>query len=206
MFPFDGLTLPDLVGSVGYLGVFLMVFIESGVPFGLLLPLPGDTLLFSAGILSAAGTFDLIPLVLTIIVGAILGDSAGYWFGAKFGPKLFTKEEAIFLNKKHLARTEAFYAKYGRSALILARFIPIFRTLVPISAGMGRMPYRSFLTYNIAGACIWGILVTVLGFYLGKLIPNIDHYLLPILAVIIVLSSFSVVREFLKAKKENTEA
>jgi membrane-associated protein len=204
--PFLHATLPEIISSVGYIGVFLIVFIESGVPIGLFLPLPGDTLLFSAGILAASSVFDLVPIILTIVVAAILGDSAGYWFGAKFGPKLFTKKDAVFLNKEHLARTEAFYKKYGRKALIFARFLPIFRTLVPIAAGMGRMEYSVFLRYNIAGALIWGVSITTLGYYLGKVIPNIDTYLLPILAVIILASSASVVREVLQARKDHKNA
>ena len=136
MIPFLNMSLPDFISGVGYFGVFIMVFLESGVPIGLLLPLPGDTLLFSGGILAAAGAFDLVPLVLVIVVAAILGDSAGYWFGAKFGPKLFTKDKALILNKAHLARAEAFYAKYGRGALILARFMPFVRTFAPIVAGI----------------------------------------------------------------------
>ncbi len=197
------MTLPELVASVGYIGVFLMVFVESGVPAGLIIPLPGDTLLFSAGILAASSAFDLAPLIATIVVAAILGDSAGYWFGAKYGPKLFSKEDALFLNKRHLVRAEQFYEKYGRRALIFARFIPVLRTLVPITAGMGRMNYSVFLRYNVAGALIWGVSVTLLGYYLGSVIPDIDHYLLPILLGIIVLSSVSVVWEVIRARKES---
>lgn len=203
--PLLGVTLPELIQSVGYVGVFLMVFVESGVPFGIVIPLPGDTLLFSAGLLAASSAFDLVPLIATIIVGAILGDSVGYWFGKKYGPKLFTKEDALFLNKNHLLRTERFYVKYGRSAIIIARFIPVFRTLVPIAAGMGRMNYRTFFAYNVIGACVWGISVTMLGYYLGSVIPNIDHYLLPILLVVILVSTGSAVREVLKAKKEQAQ-
>ncbi|HRH24167.1 MAG TPA: DedA family protein [Candidatus Paceibacterota bacterium] len=204
--PFLHATLPDIIRSVGYIGVFLIVFIESGVPFGVLIPLPGDTLLFSAGILAASSAFDLIPLIATIVAGAILGDTVGYWFGAKYGPKLFTKEDALFLNKRHLERTERFYEKYGRRAIIFARFLPVFRTIVPIAAGMGSMKYSVFLRYNIAGAFIWGISVTMLGYYLGSVIPDIDKYLLPILFIIIFLSSASVISEVLKARKEQKTA
>ena len=204
--PFLNVTLPELIQGVGYIGVFLIVFVESGVPFGLVIPLPGDTLLFSAGMLAAHETFDLFPLLATIITGAILGDSVGYWFGKKYGPKLFTKDDAIFLNKRHLLRTEKFYAKYGRSALIIARFLPIFRTLVPITAGMGHMNYGVFLRYNIAGAFIWGISITLLGYYLGTIIPNIDTYLLPILGIVILISMGGALREIWNAKKENDAA
>ena len=201
MIPFIDVTLPELVSSVGYLGVFVIVFIESGVPIGLFLPLPGDTLLFSAGLLAATEVFDLLPLIATVIAGAILGDSAGYWFGKKFGTRLFQKEDAIFMNPKNLAKAEAFYAKYGRRAIIFARFLPLFRTIIPIAAGIARMEYGTFLRWNVLSAFVWGISVTMLGYYLGTLIPDVDHYLLPALLVIILLSSGSVILEVLRARK-----
>lgn len=199
----DGMmTLPEMIQSIGYLGVFIIVFIESGVPIGIILPLPGDTLLFSAGLLAATSVFDLAPLIFTIIVAAILGDSAGYWFGSTYGRKLFTKENAILFNQKNIARTEKFYAKYGWGAIIIARFLPFFRTIVPIFAGVGHMHYPSFLFFNILGACIWGVSVTLLGFYLGTMIPNIDHYILPVLGVIVLITSGGMYLEYRKAKKE----
>lgn len=204
--PFLPFTLPELIESIGYVGVFVIVFVESGIPIGLILPLPGDTLLFSAGLLAAGGTFNLFPLIATIVAAAILGDSAGYWFGSKYGPKLFAKKNALFLNERNLKRTERFYQKYGQGALIIARFLPIFRTLVPIFAGVGSMKYRTFLMYNVLGALLWGVSVTLLGYYLGNLIPNIDHYLLPILGGVVLLSILSALWEIRRAKKENENA
>lgn len=199
---FDGLaTLPEMIAAVGYLGIFVIVFLESGVPIGAVLPLPGDTLLFSAGLLAAAGAFNLVPLMATIIVAAILGDSTGYWFGQKYGPKIFTKETGVFLNKKHMERAEHFYAKFGRMAIILARFLPLIRTVAPIFAGVGKMNYKTFLAYNIMGAFIWGVSVTLLGFFLGSVIPNVDRYLLPILLVIILVTAFPAAREMWKMRK-----
>jgi len=203
--PFLNTTLPELIEGVGYVGVFLIVFVESGVPIGMVLPLPGDTLLFSAGLLAASNAFDLVPLIITIVVAAILGDSAGYWFGSHYGPKLFTKDDALFMNKRHLERAERFYTKYGGLALILARFLPLLRTLVPIAAGMGRMPYSAFLRFNVIGALLWGISVTLLGYYLGTLIPDIDKYLLPILGVIVLISVLVSAREVWNAKKEHDQ-
>lgn len=194
------MTLPDMIRTVGYAGVFLIVFIESGIPIGLVLPLPGDTLLFSGGILAAAGAFDLIPLMIAILLGAVAGDSAGYWFGEKFGTKLFRKEDALLMNPRTLARAERFFERYGRRALIFARFIPVLRTVIPIGAGIARMPYRIFLAYNVVGAIIWTLLVTLLGYFLGSVIPDIDRYLLPILGVILVVSLLGVVAEVRRAK------
>ena len=194
------MTLPDMIRTVGYAGVFLIVFIESGIPIGLVLPLPGDTLLFSGGILAAAGAFDLIPLMIAILLGAVAGDSAGYWFGEKFGTKLFRKEDAWLMNPRTLARAERFFARYGRRALIFARFIPVLRTVIPIGAGIARLPYRIFLAYNVVGAIIWTLLVTLLGYFLGSVIPDIDRYLLPILGVILVVSLLGIVAEVRRAK------
>ncbi|MGB4076732.1 MAG: DedA family protein [Minisyncoccia bacterium] len=203
--PFLGMTLPEMIASVGYLGVFLIVFVESGIPIGIVLPLPGDTLLFSAGLLAAGGAFSLVPLITTIVIAAIVGDSAGYWFGATYGPKIFAKGDGLFLNRRNLERTTTFYQKYGKGALIVARFLPLFRTLVPIFAGVGSMRYRDFLFFNVAGALLWGISITLLGYYLGTLIPNVDHYLLPILMLVIIVSGISMWREYIHAKRERAK-
>jgi membrane-associated protein len=198
---FDSMmTLSEMIAAVGYLGVFVIVYLESGVPIGAVLPLPGDTLLFSAGLLASAGAFELFPLMSVIIVAAILGDSTGYWFGKKYGPRIFTKETGFFLNKKHMERAELFYKKFGRMAIIIARFLPLVRTLAPIFAGVGSMHYRTFLVFNIAGAFIWGVSITALGFFLGTMIPNVDTYLLPILLVIIVVTALPAAREMWKMR------
>lgn len=202
--PFLSATLPELIQTVGYVGIFLIVFIESGVPIGLILPLPGDTLLFSAGLLAATSVFDLVPLIITIVIGAILGDSAGYWFGGHFGPKLFTKEEAMFLNPRNLARTQKFYERFGPFTIVIARFIPLFRTLVPLAAGLARMNYGTFFLFNVIGACIWGVSVTLLGYFLGQLIPNVDTYLMPILLAVILITGGSVWFEAIRAKRDRT--
>jgi len=206
MIPFlSEMNLPDMIGAVGYLGIFAIVFVESGIPIGVFLPLPGDTLLFTAGLLVSTSVFKLTPLLLTVISAAILGDSAGYWLGKKFGPKIFTREHGIFLNKAHLVRAERFFEKYGRGALVFARFLPFFRTIIPISAGVGSMHYATFLAYNVTGAILWGAGVTALGYFLGSVIPNIDLYLFPILLLILCISGFPMVRTFLKMRKESKD-
>ena len=133
---------------------------------------------------------------------AILGDSVGYYFGNKVGPALFKKEDSFFFNKKHLLKAEAFFAKHGPRSIILARFIPVVRTFTPILAGAGKMHYRTFLTYNVIGGIIWGGGLTVLGYFLGSIIPDIDHYLLPIILVIIAVSFIPVFIELWKGYKE----
>jgi len=194
-----GFDLPEFIRAIGYLGIFIIVFLESGIPIGFFLP--GDSLLFSAGLLAALGVFNLFTLITLVVIAAILGDSAGYWLGKRFGRKLFDKEKALFLSKKNLARTEAFYEKYGSRAIILARFVPVVRTFTPILAGVAHMHYSTFIRYNIIGAFVWGAGVTTLGFFLGSIIPDIDKYLLPIVGLIIILSLLPIVFEVLKTRK-----
>lgn len=180
------LDLSDLVKTVGYLGVFAIVFAESGLFFGFFLP--GDSLLFTAGLLASQGFFNF-PLLITIcVIGAILGDSVGYWFGHKVTRALFSRPSSRFFRKDHLSKAHDFYEKHGAKTIILARFIPIIRTFAPIVAGISAMTYRKFLSYNIIGALIWGVGVTALGYTLGNVFPNIDRFLFPIILVIIALS------------------
>lgn len=172
--------------TVGYLGIFFVIFAESGLLIGFFFP--GDSLLFTAGFLASQNFFDIIPLLSITLFGAIGGDSVGYAFGKAVGPKLFRREDSLLFHKDHLERTKKFYEKHGGKTLILARFLPIIRTFAPILAGIGAMNYATFIFYNITGGILWTLLLTLLGFYLGKMIPDIDAYLLPIVIGIIILS------------------
>jgi len=191
----------DLIGLIktfGYLGIFTIVFAESGLFFGFFFP--GDSLLFTAGLIASQGFLNIWILVPLIILGAILGDNVGYWFGAKVGPKIFTREDSFFFHKRHVERTHNFYLKYGAKAVVLARFIPIVRTFTPILAGVGTMPYGTFLKFNIIGGVLWGAGVTLLSYFLGAIIPGIDRYLLPIVISIIVVSFLPIAFEFFKSR------
>jgi membrane-associated protein len=187
--------------AIGYIGIALIVFAESGLFFGCFLP--GDSLLFSAGLLASQEVFNIYILVPLIIVSAIVGDSVGYWFGGVVGPKIFTKDDSLFFSKQHVVRAKQFYEKYGPKAIVLARFVPIVRTFVPIVAGVAGMHYPTFLKYNILGGIGWGAGVTFLGFWLGKKIPSIDTYLLPIVIAIIVVSALPVVFEIVKERRKS---
>ncbi len=188
-----------VIKAVGILGVSAMVFAESGLLIGILFP--GESLLFTAGLLASQGLLNIWLLVPCVAISAILGDSAGYWFGKKVGPKLFTREESWFFKKEYVARTQAFYEKYGTKAIVLARFVPIVRTLAPILAGVGSMRYSTFVRFNIVGGLLWGAGVTVLGYTLGAIIPGIEHYLLPIILVIIGASLLPIVYEWWHSRK-----
>lgn len=178
--------LISLIKTFGYLGLFGIVFAESGLFVGFFLP--GDSLLFTAGFLASQGFLNIWILCLLTFVGAVLGDNVGYAFGHKVGPMIFKKEDSILFHKDHLERARIFYEKHGPKALVLARFMPGIRTFAPILAGVGKMDYRNFLSFNAIGGFLWGVCLPLLGYYLGSTIPGIDQYLLPIILLIIFLS------------------
>ena len=178
--------LKDFIQSVGYFGIFGIVFAESGLLVGALLP--GDSLLFTAGFLASQDILSLPLLLVITFVAAVAGDSVGYATGSRYGHRIFKKADSILFNHKHIERAEAFYKLHGGKALILARFMPIVRTIAPILAGVGKMPYRKFVSFNIIGAFLWAVGITSLGYFLGKSIPDIDKYLLPAIVIILVVS------------------
>lgn len=178
--------LAELIRTFGYLGVFAIVFLESGMLVGFFFP--GDSLLFTAGFLASQGFLDIRILVPGCFIASVTGNSVGYYIGKKFGRKLFTKENSFWFNKKHLTRAERFYQKHGGKAVVLAQFIPVVRAFVPVVAGIGVMRYRRFVFFNLFGAVLWAIGVTLAGYYLGNLIPDVDKYLFPIIGLIIIAS------------------
>ncbi|TSC64825.1 MAG: membrane-associated protein [Parcubacteria group bacterium Gr01-1014_91] len=188
-----------IIKTGSYLGIAIIVFAESGLLFGIFFP--GDSLLFAAGLLSAAGFLSLPPLMVFVIIAAILGDSVGYWFGANVGTNFFKRKDSRFFKQEYVKRTELFYQKYGGRAVVLARFVPIVRTLAPVLAGIGSMKYGEFLRYNVLGGMLWGAGMTLLGFSLGSVIPNSEHYILPISLVIIVISFLPILINLLRGKR-----
>ncbi len=150
--------------------------------------LPGDSLLFTAGFVAAAGHFSLWVLIPLLSAAAILGDSFGYWFGSRFGEWLIERGDTWWFKKRYIRETEIFYQKHGSSAVVIARFVPIVRTFTPILAGMGNMRYRTFITYNCIGGIGWASGLLTFGFLFGNIIPNPDKYLLPVVLGIIALS------------------
>jgi len=188
-----------LIEAAGYLGLAAIIFAESGLFIGFFLP--GDSLLFTAGFLASRGFLNIYLLIALTFVAAVLGDSTGYWFGKKTGPKIFSKDDSIFFHKDHIAKAEDFFKKYGAKTIILARFIPIVRTFAPILAGVGKMPYPTFFLYNLIGGGLWTIGVSLLGYFLGQLVPNIDKYLLPIIAAIIIISVLPNIFQILKRRR-----
>lgn len=182
-------------GTWTYVLLFIVVFCETGLvltPF-----LPGDSLLFTAGLFAAQGSLDLYLLMAILFVAAVLGDTVNYWIGNIIGPKIFSQEHVRFLNKKHLDKTHAFYEKYGGKTIIFARFIPIMRTFAPFVAGIGKMTYSRFLLYNLLGGAIWVTLFTLGGYYFGN-IPIVKNNFTAVIMLIIVASFVPMVIEYIK--------
>ena len=194
-------SLVQLIQIVGYPGVFGAIFAESGIPFGFFFP--SASLLFTAGLLASQGFFNPWVLIPGVTIAAILGDSAGYWFGRKVGYKLFLRPDSRFFKHEHLQKAEVFYERYGTRTILFARFIPVIRTFAPIVAGVANMSFRSFITYNILGALIWATGVTSLAFFLGSRVPQVADYLTYIIVGIIAVSSIPLFIEAWRAHKDS---
>lgn len=192
-------SLIEAILSASYLGIFLIVFAETGLLVGFFLP--GDSLLIAAGLLAAGGKLNLGGIMAAVVVGAILGNTAGYFIGQRFGPAVFSNQNSRFFKPEYVVEAQKFFVKYGALAVILARFVPIVRTLVPTLAGVSRMPFMLYTLYNIIGALLWGVGLTALAYYLGQLIPDLDKYILLIVAVVLVVSVIPIVLKFLQARK-----
>jgi len=195
---FFGFNLITFIKAAGYLGLFGVVFAESGLFLGFFLP--GDSLIFTAGFLASQGYFNIVILASICFAGAVLGDNFGYAFGKKNGPKLFTKEDSLMFKKSHLEKARIFYEAHGGKTIILARFIPIIRTFAPILAGVGTMNYSVFLFYNIIGGTLWAIGLSLAGYLLGNVVP-VDKYIVPIVALIIILSILPMIIHYLRERK-----
>lgn len=190
----------ELIRWGGYAVLVLIVFAETGLLAGFFLP--GDSLLVTAGLLAAVeGTLHLGLLNLLLSVAAILGDTTGYWLGYHLGPKIFSKEDSFFFHKDHLLRTQKFYEKYGAKTIVIARFVPIVRTFAPTVAGVGKMRYRRFLLYNVAGGTGWVAAMTSAGYFLGRSIPNIEKQIHWVIGVVIVISFLPILKEWLEHRR-----
>jgi membrane-associated protein len=194
-----------LIDTVGLLGIFLVVFAESGLLVGFFLP--GDSLLFTAGFFASEPSsidealhLPLVPLLLGIWLAAVAGDQVGYLFGQRVGPALFRRPDSRFFKQENVDKAQVFFDKHGPKAIVLARFVPIVRTFTPITAGVSRMEYRTFVTFNLVGATIWAFGVTLLGYFLGQVDVVEENLEIAILAVIAV-SCAPIAVELLKARR-----
>jgi membrane-associated protein len=194
-----------LITTFGVIGVLALVFAESGLLIGFFLP--GDSLLFTAGLLIAQGTYLHVPLwlaCLLISIAAVAGDQVGYLFGRRFGPALFRRPDSRLFKQQNLTRAAGFFQRYGARSIVLARFVPVVRTFTPIVAGASRMHYRTFILFNLIGGILWGCSVTILGYFLGHVAFVRSHIEL-ILIGIVLISVVPIGIEFLRSRRRSPD-
>lgn len=179
-------NVPELIRVGGLLGLIAIVFAETGLLVGFFLP--GDSLLITAGLFAARGDLDIRTLNLTLMAAAIAGDATGYWIGYRTGAALYSRPDSLLFRREHLRITHKFYERHGGKTIVLARFIPVLRTFAPVVAGVAEMGYRRFATYNVAGGVGWVASMTLAGYALGSLIPDIESRIHIVVAIVIALS------------------
>jgi len=192
----------SLIETFGTIGLILIIFAESGLLLGLIFP--GDSLLVTAGLLASEHKFGLNIWIVAggAFVAPVAGAQVGYWLGHRYGPGLFKRPDSRIFKREYVDRSHEFFDKHGAKTIVIARFVPFVRTLVPMMAGIGEMNRRTFFTYNVIGAALWAAGVTLVGFGLGKSIPDVDKYLLPIIGLIILISLIPPLLEYRKHKRE----
>ena len=188
----------SLVRIGGIVGLTVIVFVETGLLIGFFLP--GDSLLVTAGLFAARGDIEVLSLTVALSIAAIAGDTVGYNIGARAGPKLFTRADSLFFNKKHLITTKEFYDRHGPFTIVIARFVPIIRTFAPVVAGIGAMAYKRFLSYNVIGGIGWVVSMVFGGYFLGQTIPNIHKNIDKVIVVVIFLSLLPVIIKVAREK------
>jgi membrane-associated protein len=202
----------SLIDAAGLIGIFAVVFAESGLLIGFFLP--GDSLLFTAGFLASgpASLLDkglphlpLVPLLIGVAACAVAGDQVGYLFGRRVGPALFRRPDSRIFKQAHIDKAHGYFDKYGAKTIVIARFVPVVRTFAPIVAGAGEMHYRTFVTYNLVGGAAWGVGMTLLGYFLGQVTFISDHLEATVLAVV-ALSLVPILVEVLRARRARTRA
>lgn len=198
--------LPALVQWAGYVGLTAIIFAETGLLVGFFLP--GDSLLVTAGLLAADPGFGLNVWLLggILTVAAIVGDTVGYNVGKATGPRIFTREDSLLFNKKHLLRAQAFYEQHGGKTIILARFMPIVRTFAPVVAGVGRMEYRAFLMYNIVGGVLWIWSMLLTGWVLARTVPGVAKHVEKVILLVVFLSILPGIIAWIRERRNTARA
>lgn len=193
------LLSPLFTSWVGYAMLFAIVFAETGLLIGFFLP--GDSLLFLVGTVAGAGHLDIVTVNIVLMAAAILGDTFGYILGRQTGPRIFSRPDSRFFRREHVERTHAFYEKHGGKTIIYARFVPIIRTFAPFVAGVGKMDYARFLTFNVFGGIGWVFSLTMLGYWLGG-VPIVQKHIEKVVLLIIFVSVLPVIAEAIKAYRK----
>lgn len=197
----DHVDLNVWVSTLGYIGIAAMIFAETGLFFCFFFP--GDSLLFTAGLLASRQVFNIHLLVIFIVTAAFVGYWLGYGFGRRLGNWLSLRPDTWYFKKRYLQSAERFYARHGKKALLMGRLVPAVRTFIPVVAGMVKMPLRLYAVFNFLGALLWGMLVPLLGYFLGSLFPEANRYLLLAVLIIIFLSVLPGIVEWIKNKKQS---
>ena len=187
-----------LVAWAGYIGLFIIVFAETGLLIGFFLP--GDSLLFTAGLFAAQGLFNIFELNVLLIIAAVTGDAVGYYIGKKGGHALYSRQDSRFFKRKYLIMTKEFYEKYGNFTIVAARWMPFARTFAPVVAGIAEMPYTKFLTYNVIGGTTWVLSMTLAGYFLGQTFPWVTKNLELVIVIILFLSVLPGVIKYLQVR------
>jgi len=191
-------NVPELIRWGGLVGLIIIVFAETGLMIGFFLP--GDSLLVTAGLFAAKGDLNIWWLNLSLILAAIVGGAVGYWIGYRAGKALYNRPNSFFFRREHLIATHEFYEKHGGKTIIIARFMPIFRTFAPVVAGAAEMTYRRFAMFNIVGGALWVLSMTLTGYFLGLAVPDLEKHIHIVVAVVIALSLLPAAIAWLKAK------
>lgn len=194
-------NVPELIRIVGFYGLIVIVFAETGLLVGFFLP--GDSLLITAGLFAARGDFDIVTLQLALIPAAIIGNATGYWIGRRTGTALYSRPNSLLFRREHVRMTHEYYERHGGKTIVLAQFIPILRTFAPVVAGVGEMGYRRFATYNVVGAIAWISSMTLAGYTLGNLVPNIESRIHIVVAVVIGLSLLPPAIAWLRGRRQS---
>jgi len=192
-----------LIQLGGLLMICTIVFVETGLFVGFFLP--GDSLLVTAGVFAASGDLNLVVLLTSASACAIAGDQVGYYIGRRAGAALYNRPDSRFFKRKHLERAHAFYEKHGAKTIVLARFVPIVRTFAPAVAGAAEMNYRRFVSYNVFGGLFWVLSTVLLGYFLGRAVPDIDRHIHIVIAIVIFVSFLPVVYELYRSRSRDTE-
>jgi membrane-associated protein len=193
----------ELIRWGGYPGLALIVFLETGA---LVFFLPGDSLLVMAGVYAANGNLSMVALNLLLIPMAVIGDAVSYTIGARSGPHIFNRPRSRFFRPEHVRAAHAFYEKHGGKAIILARFMPLVRTFVPVVAGVAQMRYRDFAVFNVVGGAGWVLSMTLIGYGLGNTIPNLERHIEKVIVVVVLLSILPGILEVVKARRRRAAA
>ena len=197
-------NIPELIRIGGLYGLIFIIFAETGLMVGFFLP--GDSLLLTAGLFAARGDLNILALIPCLIVAAICGNTTGYWIGNRAGRALYNRPNSFLFRREHLMQAHQFYERHGGKAITFAQFMPIFRTFTPVVAGAAEMSYRRFITFNVIGAVFWVTSMLLAGYYLGRIVPDIEHRIHLVIAGVILLSLSPAIYAWVKSRLRKPKA